>query len=74
MMPTGPWIDASAAAISRSCSQANCHGVVNPLLDVQPYLPSSVFTANYGNYEDPKQLATLRQDAARDRPRRSSAR
>ena len=27
-------------------------GQRGPLLDVQPYLPASVFTANYGGYED----------------------
>jgi peptide/nickel transport system substrate-binding protein len=26
--------------------------VVNPLMDVQKYLPDSVFTENYGHYED----------------------
>ena len=36
--------------------QANCHGVPNPLLDVQAYLPHSVYTANYGNYEDPQEI------------------
>ena len=36
--------------------QANCHSVVNPLIDVQPYLPTSVSKQNYGNYEDPKEM------------------
>ena len=36
--------------------QANCHGVPNPLLDVQAFLPASVYTANYGNFEDPKEV------------------
>jgi peptide/nickel transport system substrate-binding protein len=52
MMPTGPWTDAMRRGEFAVVLQANCRGVPNPLLDVQPYLPSSVFTANYGNYED----------------------
>jgi peptide/nickel transport system substrate-binding protein len=35
---------------------ANCHGVPNPLLDVQAYLPSSIYSANYGYYEDPQEV------------------
>jgi peptide/nickel transport system substrate-binding protein len=53
MMPTGPWTEAMRRGEFAVVLQANCRGVPNPLLDVQPYLPSSVFTANYGNYEDP---------------------
>jgi peptide/nickel transport system substrate-binding protein len=52
MMPTGPWTDAMRRGEFAVVLQANCRGVPNPLLDVQPYLPSSVFAANYGNYED----------------------
>src|SRR5690349_15267452 len=35
----------------------SCHGIVNPIIDVQPWLPHSVSSANYGYYEDPKELA-----------------
>ena len=52
--------------------QANCHGVPNPLLDVQSFLPSSVYAANYGNYEDPQEVATLQQDAAGNRRRQAA--
>src|ERR1700746_2566801 len=48
VMPTGPWTDAMRRGEFDVVLQANCRGVPNPLLDVQPYLPSSVFTANYG--------------------------
>ena len=41
VMPTGPGSRHCAAAISRSSLEANCHGVVNPLMDVQKYLPNS---------------------------------
>ena len=30
--------------------------MINPLLDVQRYLPGSVYAANYGQFEDPKQV------------------
>src|SRR6476661_4799427 len=52
MMPTGPWTDAMRRGDFQVVLQANCRGVPNPLLDIQPYLPASVFTANYGGYED----------------------
>jgi len=52
VMPTGPWTEAMRRGEFQVVLQANCRGVPNPLLDVQPYLPASVFTANYGGYED----------------------
>jgi peptide/nickel transport system substrate-binding protein len=52
VMPTGPWTDAMRRGDFEVVSQANCHGVSNPLMDVQPYLPASVYTANYGQFED----------------------
>jgi ABC-type transport system substrate-binding protein len=57
MMPTGPWLEAMRRGEFDVVSQANCRGVPNPLLDVQPYLPASVFTANYGRNEDPAEVA-----------------
>jgi peptide/nickel transport system substrate-binding protein len=30
--------------------------VVNPLLDVQRYLPGSVYAANYANFDDPEEV------------------
>src|SRR5438067_12175240 len=57
MMPTGPWTDAMRRGEFEVVLQANCRGVPNPVLDVQPYLPSSVFTANYGQFEDKDEVA-----------------
>ena len=34
VMPTGPWIDAMRRGDFEVVSQANCHGVPNPLMDV----------------------------------------
>ncbi len=56
-MPTGPWLEAQRAGNFTVTSQANCHSIVNPLADVQPYLPSSVSAVNYGRYEDPEEMA-----------------
>ncbi|HEX3954395.1 MAG TPA: ABC transporter substrate-binding protein [Stellaceae bacterium] len=57
MAPTGPWLDGMRRGDFDVALQANCRSVPNPLLDVQPYLPSSVFTANYGGFEDPQEVA-----------------
>jgi peptide/nickel transport system substrate-binding protein len=53
--PTGPWFAAERSGKFDVVLQANCHSVVNPLIDVQPYLSSSISKQNYGNYEDPKE-------------------
>jgi peptide/nickel transport system substrate-binding protein len=55
VLPTGPWVAAERAGDFSVVLQANCHSVVNPLIDVQPYLSSSISKQNYGHYEDPKQ-------------------
>ena len=56
MLPTGPWFEAERTGNFAVDLQANCHSVVNPLIDVQPYLPTSVSEQNYGNYEDPEEM------------------
>ncbi|HVH77557.1 MAG TPA: ABC transporter substrate-binding protein [Stellaceae bacterium] len=56
VLPTGPWFAAERGGNFAVDLQANCHSVVNPLIDVQPYLPSSVSKQNYGNYEDPREM------------------
>jgi peptide/nickel transport system substrate-binding protein len=56
VMPTGPELDAMRSGNFQIVLQANCHGVPNPLLDVQEYLPSSVYEANYAYYEDPAEV------------------
>ncbi len=56
VMATGPELDALRSGNFEIVLQANCHGVPNPILDVQEYLPSSVYEANYGYYEDPQEV------------------
>ena len=57
VVPTGPYLEALRTGNFQVYSGANCHGVPNPVLDVQPYLPSSYYTANYGYFEDRKEIA-----------------
>jgi len=50
----------------------SCNSVVNPLIDVQKYLPHAVFSENYGQYDDKVSIEIyykmLREtDAARQR-------
>jgi peptide/nickel transport system substrate-binding protein len=52
VLPTGPELEALRSGNFEIVLGANCHGVPNPLLDVQDYLPGSVYTGNYGQYED----------------------
>ena len=52
VVPTGPYLDALRGGNFEVYSGANCHGVPNPLMDVQPYLPGSFYEGNYGQYED----------------------
>ena len=56
VLPTGPELDALRSGNFQVALVANCHGVVNPLLDVQAFLPTSVYSANYGYYEDPQEV------------------
>src|SRR5262249_49792819 len=52
VLPTGPVHAGLRAGTFDVALDTNCNSVVNPLLDVQKYLPQSVFTENYGNYDD----------------------
>jgi peptide/nickel transport system substrate-binding protein len=72
VVPTAPFIDLQRGGLYEVVSGANCHGFVNPLLDVQPYLPGSYYSGNYEFFEDVKEVQlyekTLREtDPARER-------
>jgi peptide/nickel transport system substrate-binding protein len=56
VVPTGPWFEAMRSGNFDVVLEANCEGVVNPLMDTQKYLPRSVYTENYGNYDDQKEI------------------
>jgi peptide/nickel transport system substrate-binding protein len=52
VLPTGPWFEAMRTGNFDVVVEASCRSVVNPLLDVQKYLPHDVFPTNYAQYED----------------------
>ena len=56
VVPTGPWFAAQRSGDFSVNVGANCHSVVNPVIDIQPYLPNSVYKAQYAYYEDPKEV------------------
>ena len=57
VMQTGPLLAAARSGDFQVMLGANCQGVTNPVIDVQPYLPSTVYNANYGQFDDPKEVA-----------------
>jgi peptide/nickel transport system substrate-binding protein len=50
VVPTGPWFEAFRRGDFDVGLVGNCQSVVNPLLDVQRYLPT--YAANYERFED----------------------
>ena len=72
VVPTGPYLETMRGGNFEAVLTGNCQSVVNATLDVQRYLPSSVYAANYGNFEDPEEIdlydKTLREtDPAKQR-------
>jgi peptide/nickel transport system substrate-binding protein len=57
VVPTGPWFDAMRNGDFDIVLEAPGFGIVNPLMDVQKFLPSSVDAENYAHYEDAKAVA-----------------
>jgi peptide/nickel transport system substrate-binding protein len=55
VMPTGPWFEAMRQGNFDAVLAGNCQSVVNPLLDVQRYLPN--YAANYGQFDDKQEIA-----------------
>ena len=56
VVPTGPWFESMRSGNFDVTMEANCQSVVNPVLDVGKYLPFTVYTDNYGGYEDAKEI------------------
>ena len=54
--PTGPWFAALRAGNFDVALEGNCQSVINPVLDVSKYQPPSVFTEQYGGFEDQKAI------------------
>jgi peptide/nickel transport system substrate-binding protein len=56
VLPTGPYDEALRQEDFAVAVDAECQNIVNPLLDGTKYLPHSVSSANYGNYDDPTEI------------------
>src|SRR5271165_2118720 len=57
VLPTGPYEEALRRGDFAVAIDAECQNIVNPLLDGTKYLPHAVSDANYGNYDDPAEIA-----------------
>ena len=57
VVPTGPWFEAMRNGDFDVVLEAPGHGMVNPLLDVQKFLPASVDAENYAHYSDDAEVA-----------------
>jgi peptide/nickel transport system substrate-binding protein len=56
VLPTGPYDEALRKGDFAVAVDAECQNIVNPLLDGTKYLPHSVSSANYGNYDDLEEI------------------
>jgi peptide/nickel transport system substrate-binding protein len=54
VVPGGPWFASLRGGEFAVNTGGNCHGIVNPVIDVQTWLSHSISSQNYGYYEDPK--------------------
>ncbi|HXO02424.1 MAG TPA: ABC transporter substrate-binding protein, partial [Stellaceae bacterium] len=57
VVPTGPWFDNMRSGNFDVVVEAPGYGIVNPLMDIQKFLPSSVDAENYARYEDKDAVA-----------------
>jgi len=55
--PTGPWIEAMRTGNFDVTIEGGCGDLVNPLVDTSKYLPHAVNPENYGNFDDPGEVA-----------------
>jgi len=56
VLPTGPWFEGLRNGSFDVAIEGNCQSVINPVLDVSKYQPRSVFTEQYGNFDDPDSI------------------
>lgn len=57
VLPTGPWLDAMRSGDFTVAVEGNCNDIINPVLDVQKFLPPNVSSQSYGGYKDPEEVA-----------------
>src|SRR5215471_5852800 len=56
VLPTGPFGEALRQGEFDAALDGECQNIVNPLLDGTKYLPHTVSSSNFGNYEDPESI------------------
>ena len=56
VLPTGPFGEAFRRGEFDAGLDGECQNIVNPLLDGTKYLPHTVSTANFGNYDDAAEI------------------
>jgi peptide/nickel transport system substrate-binding protein len=56
VLQVGPWFDAMRNGSFEVTLDGVCQSVINPVLDVQKLLPRSVFTDNFGNFDDQHEI------------------
>ncbi len=56
VLPTGPFYEGLRGNTFDVTVDFNCQGLVNPAMDVGKFLPHSVYSENYGNYDDQKDI------------------
>jgi peptide/nickel transport system substrate-binding protein len=56
VLPTGPFGEAFRSGDFDVGLDGDCQNIVNPLLDGTKYLPHSVSSSNFGNYDDPAEI------------------
>jgi peptide/nickel transport system substrate-binding protein len=61
VLPTGPFFESLRSNSFDVTVDFNCQGLVNPVMDVGKFLPHSVYTENYGNYTDQKDIDLYQQ-------------
>jgi peptide/nickel transport system substrate-binding protein len=57
VLQTGPFGEAVRNEDFAAVVDGDCQNIVNPLLDGTKYLPHTVSSSNYGNYEDEPEIA-----------------
>ena len=56
VLPTGPFSEALRQGEFDAALDGECQNIVNPLLDGTKYLPHTVSSSNFGNYDDPAEI------------------
>jgi len=59
--PSGPWFEAMRSGDFDVVLEAPGHGLVNPLLDVQKFLPETIDAENYAHYQDDAAVSLYQQ-------------